>query len=111
MPIQVILSQKGPLPLTANFNALGDMPVYIEVNGSIWTQSVNAMIGIAVQLDGHNVGTAQIWSNGSSTHRAVVPAYIAAKLTQGQHKLTLLAAPGSSTISDFNDWFTAVIHY
>src|SRR5215217_4036214 len=110
MAIQVILSQAGPLPITANFNAPGDSPMYIEVNGSVWTQSANQMIGIAIALDGQAMGTAQIFSNGSSTHRAVVPAYIPVKLSQGQHKLTLSAAPGS-TVSDLNDRFTAVIHY
>ena len=110
MAIQVILSQKGPLPITANFSAPGDMPMYIEVNGSVWTQSANVMIGIAIQLDGKSVGTAQIFSNANATHRAVVPAYIAVKLKQGQHTLQLSAAPGT-TVSDYNDWYTAVIHY
>ena len=110
MAIQVILSQKGPLPITANFNAPGDEPMYIEVNGSVWTQSANVMIGIAIQLDGKSVGTAQIFSNGNATHRAVVPAYFGVKLTQGQHTLKLSAAPGT-TVSDYNDWYTAVIHY
>jgi hypothetical protein len=110
MAIQVILSQKGPLPLSANFNAPGNQPMYIEVNGSIWTQTANVMIGIAIALDGHNVGTAQVFSNANATHRPVVPAYIAVKLEQGQHTLTLSAAPGT-TVSDFNDLYTAVIHY
>ena len=110
MAIQVILSQAGPLPITANFNAPGDEPMYIEVNGSVWTQSVNAVIGIAIQLDGKSVGTAQVFSNANATHRTVVPAYIPVKLSQGQHKLQLSAAPGT-TVSDFNDFFTAVIHY
>lgn len=110
MAIQVILSQAGPLPITANFNAPGDSPMYIEVNGSVWTQSLNAVIGIAIQLDGKSVGTAQVFSNANATHRTVVPAYIPVKLSQGQHKLQLSAAPGT-TVSDFNDFFTAVIHY
>ena len=110
MAIQVILSQAGPLPITANFSAPGDEPMYLEVNGSVWTQSVNAMIGIAIALDGTNVGTAQLFSNGNATHRAVVPAYIAVQFSQGQHTLQLSAAPGT-TVSDFNDFFTAVIHY
>ena len=110
MAIQLILSQKGPLPITANFNAPGNEPMYIEVNGSVWTQSVNAVIGIAIQLDGKSVGTAQVFSNANATHRTVVPAYIAVQLAQGQHTLQLSAAPGT-TVSDYNDFFTAVIHY
>lgn len=111
MAIQLILSQKGPLPITATFNAPGDSPMYIEVNGSVWTQTANAMIGIEIQLDGKHVATAQIWSNANATHRTVVPAYFPVKLKQGSHTLKLSAAPGTTTVSDFNDWFTAVIHY
>jgi hypothetical protein len=110
MAIQVILSQKGPLPITANFNAPGNQPMYIEVNGSVWTQSANVLIGIAITLDSNNVGTAQVFSNAAATHRPVVPAYIAVKLDQGQHTLKLSAAPGT-TVSDFNDFYTAVLHY
>jgi hypothetical protein len=110
MAIQVILSQAGPLPITVNFNAPGNEPMYLEINGSVWTQSVNQMIGIAIALDNRAVGTAHIYSNANATHRAVVPAYIPIQLKQGQHTLTLSAAPGT-TVSDPNDFYTAVIHY
>ena len=110
MAIKVIVSQAGPLPITVSFNAPGDEPMYLEINGSIWTQSVNQMIGIAIGLDGRAVGTAQIFSNANATHRAVVPAYIPITLKQGPHTLTLSAAPGT-TVSDHNDFYTAVIHY
>ena len=110
MAIQLIISQAGPLPITANFNAPGDEPMYLEVNGSVWTQSANNMIGIAIQLDGQAIGTAQIFSNGSATHRAVVPGYILIQLGEGQHTLILSPAAGT-TVSDLNDFYTAVIHY
>ena len=111
MALQLILSQVGPLPITATFNAPGNTLMYLEINGSVWTQTANNMIGIAIALDGNAVGTAKIFSNANATHRAVVPAYIAVKLTQGAHKLTLSAIPGSTTVSDLNDLFTAVLHY
>ena len=111
MAIQTLLNQAGPLPITASFNAPGDSPMYIEVQGSVWTTTANQMIGIDIALDGTVVGTAKIFSNGASTHRTVVPVYIPVKLTQGQHKLTLSNQSGSTTTSDFNDWYVAVIHY
>jgi hypothetical protein len=111
MAIQVILSQAGPLPINASFSAPGDSPMYIEVNGSVWTQTANQMIGIAVALDGNPIGKAQVYSNANATHRTVVPVYIPVKLTQGQHTLTLSAITPGSTVSDSNDFFTAVIHY
>jgi hypothetical protein len=111
MPVQVILQQKGPLPITATFNSPGNLTAYLEVNGSVWTQTANQLIGIQVAFDGTNLGQANIFSNAASTHRAVVPAYFKVQLQYGvQHKLVLSAAPGS-TVSDFNDFFTAVIHY
>jgi hypothetical protein len=111
MPIQVIVSQQGPLPITVNFKALSDAPVTLEVNGSVWTQTANNMIGIQVAIDGGAVGKAQLFSNGSTTHRAVVPAYVPLQLAFGQHSITLSALPGTSTVSDQNDFFTAVLHY
>jgi hypothetical protein len=109
MSIQVIIAQAGPLPITATFNAPGDQPMYLEVNGSVWTQSTNQMIGIVVALDGNVVGKAHIFSNANATHRTVVPVYIPVQLTQGQHKLTLSA--DSNTVSDYNDLYTALLHY
>ena len=109
MAIQVLLSQVGPLPITAQFNAIGDSPMYIEVNGSVWTQTANVMTGIDIAIDGQKVGTANIFSNTPSTHRAVVPAYVPVKLSQGPHKITLSAS--ANTVSDLNDSYTAVIHY
>jgi len=112
MAIQVIFNQqKGPLPLSANFNAPSDAPMYLEVTGSVWTQTANSMIGIAIQLDGQVIGTAQIFSNANATHRAVVPTYIKVQLTQGSHTLALSAISGSTTVSDLNDFYTAVLHY
>ena len=110
--LQIILNQKpGPLPINATFNALSDGPSTLIVHGSVWSTSANQKIGIAIQLDGTQVGIAQIFSNGASTHRAVVPSYFAIKLQQGQHTLTLSLLPNSQTTSDYNDFFTAVIDY
>jgi hypothetical protein len=91
--------------------APGDMPMYLEVQGSVWTQSANQMIGIQVSLDGAVIGTANVFSNGASTHRPVVPVYLPIKLKQGSHTLQLAVAPNTTTVSDLNDLFTAVLHY
>ena len=110
MSIQVIVQQAGPLPIKVTFKALGDLPTYLEVNGSVWSQSANVVIGIVVNIDGQNAGQAKIFSNGTATHRAVVPAYIPIKLGNGSHTLTLSAAT-AQTLSDYNDFYTVVIHY
>ena len=110
MAIQVIVQQAGPLPIKASFQPLGDLPVYVEVNGSVWSQTANVMLGIKVNLDGNDVGSAKIFSNGPATHRAVVPAFIPVKLSHGSHTITL-SADNAQTVSDFNDFYTVVIHY
>lgn len=112
MAVQVIVgNQQGPLPISASFMSPGDMPMNLEVTGSIWTQTANQMIGIQISVDGTVIGTANIFSNTSSTHRAVVPVYLPVKLGQGSHTLQLAVAPGSTTVSDLNDRYTAVLHY
>jgi hypothetical protein len=109
MAVKVIINQAGPLPITASFRAPGDEPVYLDINGSVWSQQANQMIGIAIKLDGQALGAAQIFSNGTATHRAVVPAYTAIQLSQGRHTL-VLSPNNSATVSDYNDFYTAVIH-
>ncbi len=111
MAIQIIANQqKGPLPLTLSFSSPTDGPSCLIVSGSVWTQTANQIIGIEVSLDGKPIGSASIFSNLASTHRAVVPTYIPLKLTFGPHKVVLSAAT-SVTVSDFNDFFDVVLEY
>ena len=110
MAIQVIVQQGGPLPINVTFQAPSNSPMYLEINGSVWSQSANQIIGIGVNLDNQEVGHARIFSNGTATHRAVVPAYIPIQLSEGQHTLTLFSDT-EQTVSDSNDFYIAVLHY
>jgi hypothetical protein len=110
MAIQVIVNQIGPLPITETFEAPSDAPMYLEVNGSVWSQETDITTGIAIFLDGEQIGRALIFSNGNATHRAVVPAYVQVQLGEGQHTLKLDLDSGA-TVSDYNDLYTAVLHY
>jgi len=110
MAVQVILDQQGPLPIKAAFNSLTDEPVYVEVNGSVWSQMPNTPIGILVEVDGSAVGKALIFSNQPTTHRTVVPSYGQVQLGPGQHTIVLSPVTPTTT-SDENDFYTAVIHY
>jgi hypothetical protein len=110
MPILLIINQaKGPLPISANFNAPSDAPACLVLSGSAWSQSANQTIGVTLELDGKPIGTAVICSNGASTHRALVPAYISVTLAFGQHTVTLLPSTGATT--DLNDLFNVVLQY
>jgi len=111
MPLLTIANQqKGPLPLTLTFKSPSDGPACLMIAGSVWTGTANQVIGIQVTLDGKPIGTASIYSNLSTTHRAVVPTYIPVQLTIGQHTLGLQVL-NSVTTSDFNDFFDAVLFY
>ena len=110
MSIQVIVDQQGPLPITATFNVVTDEPVFLEVNGSVWTNLPNTPIGILVAVDGAVVGKAIIFSNTPTTHRTVVPSYSQLQLGFGQHTI-VLSPVTPPTASDANDFYTAVIHY
>ena len=111
MAILSILNQvKGPLPIHSNFKAPSDGPACLVLSGSVWSATANQMIGVQLELDGKVIGSATIFSNGASTHRAVVPSYIPVTLSIGPHTLTLLPL-NSSTTSDYNDWFDVILLY
>ena len=110
MATQIIVSQKGPLPIKVTFPSPSDGPAALLVTGSVWTQTVNNMIGIQVALDGQSLGAAQIFANPTSTHMNVVPAAFPVKLQQGDHTLVLSGStPG--TVSDYNDFYTVILLY
>jgi hypothetical protein len=110
MPTIVIISQPGPLPITASFNAPSDGSVALFVAGSVWTQQQNSPIGIEVALDGKSISAVPIFANASGTHMTAVPLMIPVQLSFGQHKLALSAAT-STTISDKNDYYTVALMY
>jgi hypothetical protein len=111
MPILPIISQaKGPLPISVNFNAPSDAPACFVLSGSGWCPSTDQIIGVTLQLDGTSIGSAAIWSNQHSIHRAFVPAYIPVTLTFGQHTVKLVASNGNTT-TDLNDFFNVVLDY
>jgi hypothetical protein len=106
-----ILNQvKGPLPIHSNFKAPSDGPACLVLSGSVWSATADKLIGVELQLDGKVIGSAAIFSNGASTHRAVVPSNIPATLSIGQHALTLRPL-NSSTTSDHNDLFDVILLY
>ena len=100
--VQVVINQVGPLPITQTFTSEIDMEAMLF-------SDVNQMIGIEVLLDGEALGAAEIFSNGATTHRAVVPQYIPINLTIGDHTITLQASTGE-TVSDYNDFYRVLVH-
>ncbi len=117
MDIDVVIQQSGPLPITQTFMTASDGPAMLVVAGSVYSNTPNTVTGISVILNAQTVGTASIFSNGPSTHRAVVPAYIPITLdmpwpspmTPPSYTIELVSATGE-TVSDQNDFFVVALH-
>lgn len=109
---QVVINQKGPLPIAQTFQALSDGPALIMLSGSVWTQTPNTVLGINLSVDSVSAvaGTASIFANPTATHMAVVPIIIPYTFPQGEHKIYLTAA-NPETVSDFNDFYQVTILY
>lgn len=101
---------QGPLPVSATFNAPSDAPATLILSGSVWSPSANQLIGVELELDGTVIGKALIFSNTPTTHRTLIPIYVPATLTFGQHKLSLVPL-NSYTTTDQNDFFNVVLDY
>jgi hypothetical protein len=110
MQVLQIINQPGPLPLKAQFNAPLDGPALLVVTSTLWSTSANVPLQLFVSLDGTQVATGQIFSNGQSTHRALPTLFIGFNLTFGQHTLTLTLG-GAGVTSDLNDFFNASLLY
>jgi len=110
MQVLNIISQAGPLPLSASFKAPLDGPALLVVTGSLWSPNANVPMQMSVQLDGKLIGTAQLFSNGASTHRCLPTLFLGFQLGYGPHTLQL-AITSSATTSDLNDLFTAALLY
>ncbi len=112
----IVINQSGGLPISASIPAPGVGPATLVVSGSVWTESANTMIGFEVVFDGSAVGEAIIFSNGASTHRAVVPMHIPVELDKPwlgdppqppDYTVELRALP--NTNSDSNDWYQVAL--
>jgi hypothetical protein len=108
MQVLQIINQPGPLPIKALFAAPLDGPALIVVTSSLWSGAANTMLQLYVALDGNQIATGQVFSNGASTHRVLPTLFIGVPLTYGQHTLTLTLG-GANVTSDQNDFFNASI--
>ena len=81
--LQQIIPQKNPLPIKTT---------------------------ATIETDGESPITAQIFSNGANTHRAVVPVTVPYTVTVGDHTFALTPLILQTT-SDFHDYFSVSVQY
>ena len=107
MQLQQLINQQGPLPLKGGFIAATTNPVLLVVTGSLWTTTANVMIQMNVYLDGNQIGVAQVFSNGASTHRVLPTLFIGLPPLSSDDEHTIMLAAPSPATTDYNDSFSA----
>lgn len=107
---QTLISGVGPLPLSKKFTAEGDGDVLIFVSGSAWSGNTDQLIGMNVLLDGQAIWSSTVWTNESSSHKALVPVFIPTSLSFGDHILELEVVD-NNTNTDINDNFNVTLIY
>ena len=110
MQVLQIINQPGPLPIKAQLTAPLDGPALLVVTSSLWATASNTLMQLNVALDGTQIATGKLWSNGASTHRALPTLFIGFPLSFGPHTLTL-SLSGQNVTSDQNDFFNASLIY
>jgi hypothetical protein len=105
-----VISQPGPLTVSAKAMIESDGPAIVTLAGSVWAITPNNLIGISLAIDGAQAATAQIFANPASTHLAVVPVSFSYTFTIGEHSFELNALTGETT-SDFNDFYVVTVQY
>ena len=106
--LQTVISQKGPLPFSVQFKAQADGLLTFFLSGSAWSNQPGQWIGVAMELDGVPIGSASVFCNEATSHRALVASLSMAKVTFGEHTLALLPTTGN-TVADVNDLFQVAI--
>jgi hypothetical protein len=111
MSVQVLISQPGPLPITATAEIQSDAPVALTLAGSVWSSVANAVIGFTLFIDGQpSMIGASIFANSASSHMAVVPLTVPYTFTIGKHTF-MLQQLSSNTMSDANDPYHVTVEY
>jgi hypothetical protein len=100
----------GPLtaPFQGTFRTSGGQ-ILVSVSGSGYSGTAGRVIGVAVKVDGVEIGQARSYTNEAGSHKAfVTSASLLGNLGTGVHTVSLTPLPG--TLTDGNDFFTVVVH-
>lgn len=107
---QTLIASVGPLPLSATFNSEGDGYVLFYVSGSAWSGTPGSSISFTLYLDNQAIGTSAGFTNEAQSHKTLVPIFIPAKISYGQHTVEL-QIESSVTNTDYNDNFNVMLIY
>jgi hypothetical protein len=103
--VLIVLSQPGPLPITATADVETDGPVALTLAGSVWSTTANTTVGFSLYIDGEPLETgATIYATAPNQHMAVVPIIVPYTFTAGTHTFSVQAI-NRQTACDENDVF------
>jgi hypothetical protein len=106
------VSSPTGLPILATFSVpQGSTQQALLISGSAYSTTANQILQIEVLIGATKVTTIQFYSNANNTHREFAPVFLPLQLLPGDnYTLTLREPDGStSTITDANDWFSAML--
>ena len=111
-----IIYNGTPASLPYSFEHIpdSDIEVVVQLYGSAWSQTANTKIGLKMSVDGQEVVSASVFSNGTSTHRTFSgfgPHQFPIKIVDGQIqpvKITIDKLT-PATVFDVNDVVTIVV--
>jgi hypothetical protein len=110
MQAQTIIHSQGPLPLKGTFEPVEDGPVLFVVTSTAWSTTTDNKIGIAVSLDGAEIGSVTMLANEKSVHMTLPTLFLNGTIKAIQPQTITLTALGATT-TDFNDHFTVQLLY
>lgn len=97
-------------PMAFKFTPKFDGAALLYVGGSAWTSNAGSMVGFQIAFDNNVIGTASVYTNEPSSHKAVVANMLPVTVPGDgqQHTITVTAINGT-TVIDQNDVLQIVL--
>lgn len=100
-----VIDTNGALPKEGTYNKRRGGTLIISAAGSGWSSNKDQLIGMNVYVDNNRVGTAQVWTNEATSHKAFVPVFaVVNNVSKGPHTIKLEPL-NAATNTDQNDYF------
>ncbi len=113
---EILINADGPLPATQTIPYPGEEALFY-LSGSAWSKTADAFIGVDIIINDQKVWTAKIFSNGTTTHRALMDNWVEVDIpcviSSGKcDDITITLQNASAypnTITDINDYFQLIL--
>ena len=104
-----VIDTNGALPKEGTYKKRRGGTLIISAAGSGWSTNNDQLIGMKVYVDNNRVGTAQVWTNEATSHKAFVPVFaVVNNVSKGKHTIKLKPL-NAATNTDQNDYFRVTV--